>query len=361
MKYRFNSNADIPEWVLAEVSTLSKISCVRLKLITRLVIAAACGGHLDVDKVVKLTPAGITWSDTRAMLAAISFILTGAVRNAVDEGAWAATAPPRGPRTAAHTRSTPLPSTPLPLLTPPTPVKLNEELQQLGLPKENSDGISRPYRIHRERLRLQAAADSLRCPRLLSLDWRVDALVSTSALGQVRKLQAGSGSGGAAAEGALGEAITSLRRGLSHAEGPLPLRTPASDAAATPLLLGPALAAARAGAGAGAASPRMGSPLDLAEGRVAMSVLGIRPLEHAAGGLLGGSSSSSGSSGSSSSSGSSGAGAALHAEGSGTAILSPALYLDCTLSADAAAALLAELRVANAILQRTAASLPSQG
>lgn len=87
MKYRFNSNADIPEWVLAEVSTLSKISCVRLKLITRLVIAAACGGHLDVDKVVKLTPAGITWSDTRAMLAAISFILNGAVRNAVDEGA----------------------------------------------------------------------------------------------------------------------------------------------------------------------------------------------------------------------------------------------------------------------------------
>ena len=246
---------------------------------------------------------------------------------------------------------------------PPLPaaVKLNEELQQLGLPKENSDGISRPYRIHRERLRLQAAADSLRCPRLLSLDWRVDALVSTSALGQVRKLQAGSGSGGAAAEGALGEAITSLRLGLSHAEGTLPLRTPASDAAATPLLLGPALAAARAGAGAGAASPRMGSPLDLAEGRVAMSVLGIRPLEHAAGGLLGGSSSSSGSSGSSSSSGSSGAGAALHAEGSGTAILSPALYLDCTLSADAAAALLAELRVANAILQRTAASLPSQG
>ena len=242
---------------------------------------------------------------------------------------------------------------------PPLPaaVKLNEELQQLGLPKENSDGISRPYRIHRERLRLQAAADSLRCPRLLSLDWRVDALVSTSALGQVRKLQAGSASG--SAEGGLGEAITSLRLGLSHAEGTLPLRTPASDAAATPLLLGPALAAARAGAGAGAgaAAARMGSPLDLAEGRAAMSALGIRPLEQAAaGGLLG-----SGGSGGSSSSSSSGAGAALHAEGSGTAIHSPALYVDCTLSAGAAASLLAELRVANAILQKTAASLPAQG
>jgi hypothetical protein len=267
-----------------------------------------------------------------------------------------------------HPRSAPLAAPHPPAAPAPRAGKRNEERPRLGLPKENSDGISRPYRIHRERLRLQAAADSLRCPRLLSLDWRVDALVSTSALGQVRKLQAGSGSGSGAAEGALGEAITSLRLGLSHAEGTLPQRTPASDAAATPLLLGPALAAARAGAGAGAASPRMGSPLDLAEGRVAMSVLGIRPLELAAGGLLGGggsassSGSSSGSSSSSSSSSSSGgAGAALHAEGSGTAILSPALYLDCTLSADAAAALLAELRVANAILQRTAASLPSQG
>ena len=91
MRYKFNSNADLPEWVLAEVSTLSKISCVRLKLITRLVITEMSGGLLDVEKVVKLVPpTGITWSDIRAMLAAISFILNGAVRNAVDEGSCAA-------------------------------------------------------------------------------------------------------------------------------------------------------------------------------------------------------------------------------------------------------------------------------
>ena len=104
MRYKFNSNADLPEWVLAEVSTLSKISCVRLKLITRLVITEMSGGVLDVEKVVKLVPpTGITWSDIRAMLAAISFILNGAVRNAVDEGAWKARA---YARTHTHTTLT---------------------------------------------------------------------------------------------------------------------------------------------------------------------------------------------------------------------------------------------------------------
>ena len=88
MKFKFNSNADLPEWVLAEVSTLSRVSCVRLKLITRAVITEMSGGVLDVEKIAKLVPpTGISWSDIKAMLAAISFILTGAVRNAVDVGA----------------------------------------------------------------------------------------------------------------------------------------------------------------------------------------------------------------------------------------------------------------------------------
>jgi hypothetical protein len=206
-------------------------------------------------------------------------------------------------------------------------------------------------------------ADSLRCPRLLSLDWRVDALVSTSALGQVRRLGSGA-AGSGSSEGGLGEAVTSLRLGLSHAAGTLPQRAPASDAAATPLLLGSSAAARAAAATAAAAAaasasappqppqqpPRMGTPQDLTEARAAMAALGIRPLDHHTG-LLGVHASSA-----SSASSASGAASALHAEGVG--ILSPTVFVDCTLSADAAAALLAELRVANAILQKTAAALP---
>jgi len=86
MKYKFAGDCDVPEWLLAEVSTLSKISCVRLKLITRAVINELSGGTLDVEKVMKLVPPNINWSDVKAVLAAISFILRGAVCNAVNEG-----------------------------------------------------------------------------------------------------------------------------------------------------------------------------------------------------------------------------------------------------------------------------------
>jgi len=64
-----------------------------------------------------------------------------------------------------------------------------------------------------------------------------------------------------------------------------------------------------------------------------MAALGIRPLEQS-GGLLG----------------------SDRPEGSGT-LLTPKIFFDCTLSADAAASFLAELRIANAVLQKTAAAL----
>ena len=114
MRFRFMSGQDAPEWILAEVSTLSRIvrhalscaayahdaradtpplplppqSCVRLKLITRQVINELAGGVLDVDKVAKLAPrdSGFSWSDIKATLAAIAFVLSAAVRNDVDAG-----------------------------------------------------------------------------------------------------------------------------------------------------------------------------------------------------------------------------------------------------------------------------------
>ena len=93
---------------------------------------------------------------------------------------------------------------------------LGAELLQLGLPRENSDGISRPFRIHRERLRVQARADSLHAPRLVSLDWRLDCMLVSSRFGALRQPAAGSGLEAEAA----GELVLHLRLGLSHASPP---------------------------------------------------------------------------------------------------------------------------------------------
>ena len=229
MRFKFCGGSDAPEWVLGEVAVLSRISCVRLKLITRQVINELAGdGALDVDKITKLVPRGpgFAWPDIKAAVAAIAFIVRQAARSDVDH------------------------------------LVLNAELQQLGLPRENSDGVSRPFRIHRERLRAQARADSLRAPRLLSLDWRLDAVVATSRLGLLRAHAAAdagaeAGAGASAAAAPLGEPVLSLRLGLSNAAGALPQRISAPDLGSTRLLL--SAARARAGGGEATAAPASAS------------------------------------------------------------------------------------------------------
>lgn len=233
-KYRFVGNQDVPDWILAEVSVLSKIvrtmrttpfcgagqhanpdvgalldsiapclthlrqhmslssavqSCVRLKLICRQVINELAGGDLDFEKITKLIPkdSGFTWSDVKATVAAISFILSAATKYAVDHEV------------------------------------LNSELQQLGLPKENSDGISRPFRIHSDRLRGQAASESLRLPRLVSVAYRTDAVIATSVAGQLK--------------GGAPEYVVHLSLGMSHPLNGRGSRVPSHEQNCTPLLL----------------------------------------------------------------------------------------------------------------------------
>lgn len=166
-------------------------SCVRLKLICRQVINELSGGRIDLEKVLKLVPkdSGFTWSDIEAAISAIAFILSSATKWAVEHDV------------------------------------LNTELQQLGLPKENSDGISRPYRIHAGRLRDQARADSLRFARLTSLRFRVDSVVASSTAGTLRS----------AGEDTVN--VYRLRLGLSGGQRAHPARVPAAQMKATELLL----------------------------------------------------------------------------------------------------------------------------
>ena len=159
----------------------------------------------------------------------------------------------------------------------PIPDLLNTELQQLGLPKENSDGVSRPFRIHRERLRAQARADAPAPPRLISLDWRVDAVVASSALGVLRVRADTTG-------GSVGEPLAILKLGLSHGPHKPAPHLPAPDSLATPLLLASAARHAMiAAAAAREKSPSsifgaMGTSLDAAAGDVALLSLQIIPL-----------------------------------------------------------------------------------
>ncbi len=57
---------------------------------------------------------------------------------------------------------------------------LIQEIQQLGLPKENSEAIAKQYREHKDNLRARFAEDSYRVSKLLSTQWRVDQVLASS-------------------------------------------------------------------------------------------------------------------------------------------------------------------------------------
>jgi len=57
---------------------------------------------------------------------------------------------------------------------------LTLEVQQLGLPKENTEAIAKQYKEAKELLRSKLAEDSYRVNQLVSVDWRVDHIIASS-------------------------------------------------------------------------------------------------------------------------------------------------------------------------------------
>nr|XP_033776803.1 COMM domain-containing protein 4 isoform X1 [Geotrypetes seraphini] len=152
MRFRFCGDLDCPDWVLAEISTLAKISSVKLKLICAQVLKDLLGEGIDYEKILKLTSdARFESGDVKATVAVLSFILSSAAKHNVDSES------------------------------------LSSELQQLGLPKEHATGLCRSYEDKQSSLQERLSACSLRLSLLDSVSWRVDYTLSSSEIQQVNE------------------------------------------------------------------------------------------------------------------------------------------------------------------------------
>ncbi|NWI45900.1 COMD4 protein, partial [Picathartes gymnocephalus] len=152
-RFRFCGDLDCPDWVLAEISTLAKISSVKLKLICAQVLRDLLGEAIEYDKILKLTSdAKLESGDVKATIAVLSFILSSAAKHNVDSES------------------------------------LSSELQQLGLPKaEHASGLCRSYEEKQNPLQDRLRACSLRLSQLGSVRWRVDYTLSSSELQEVNE------------------------------------------------------------------------------------------------------------------------------------------------------------------------------
>ncbi|XP_056428562.1 COMM domain-containing protein 4 isoform X2 [Hyla sarda] len=152
MRFRFCGDLDCPDWVLAEISTLAKISSVKLKLICAQVLKAQLGEAIDYEKILKLTAdARFESGDIKATVAVLCFILSSAAKHNVSSD------------------------------------NLSSELQQLGLPREHAVSLCRSYEEKQTALQETLRENSLRLSRLSSVNWRVDQTLSSSVLQDVNE------------------------------------------------------------------------------------------------------------------------------------------------------------------------------
>jgi len=147
MRFRFCGDLDCPDWVLAEIQTLSKLSSVKFKLLCSQVTKSLVDndGQLDVAKLEKLcADAKFEWNDVKAAVAALHFVVTNAAKYdvRVDE--------------------------------------LSDEIQQLGLPKEHATGLGKVYSDHAVAVRARMREKSLKLNSLEKVDWRVDFVLGSS-------------------------------------------------------------------------------------------------------------------------------------------------------------------------------------
>ena len=147
MRFRFCGDLDCPDWVLAEIQTLSKLSSVKFKLLTSQVTKSIVegDGQLDVAKLEKLcADAKFEWSDVQAAVAALHFVVTNAAKYDVRVE------------------------------------ELSDEIQQLGLPKEHATGLGKVYSDHAAAVRSRLREKSLKLNSLEKVDWRVDFVLGSS-------------------------------------------------------------------------------------------------------------------------------------------------------------------------------------
>ncbi|XP_078388613.1 COMM domain-containing protein 4 [Cetorhinus maximus] len=152
MRFRFCGDLDCPDWVLAEISTLAKISSVKMKLLCVQVLKDLLGDGIDYEKIAKLTAdAKFETSDIKATIAVLNFVLSSAAKYGVDGES------------------------------------LSSELQQLGLPKEHAAALCKSYGDKQTALQDRLKESSLRLNKLDSVSWRVDYTLSSSELKEVNE------------------------------------------------------------------------------------------------------------------------------------------------------------------------------
>lgn len=148
MRFEFCGNIDCPEWVLAEVSLLNRLSAIKLKLMLNQLCKKITSQPFDAEKLSKLCrDQKFEPEETKVCIALVEFVLRQASKHVISDKS------------------------------------LNKDLLQMGVAIENANTLSKIYSDQGEVLGRALRAESLRVSQLADCHYSVSYLMATSASG----------------------------------------------------------------------------------------------------------------------------------------------------------------------------------
>lgn len=143
MLFKLFGNSDAPDWLMSELNILSYVSSVRIKFILLQIANLLTESEVDFNLIYHhLQDANLTESQTRSVLAVLSFIIQNAIRFDVE------------------------------------PEDLTQELQQLGTPLSHTSTILRFYKENRRQLRKYMRNNFQRFSQPQVIEYRSDIILS---------------------------------------------------------------------------------------------------------------------------------------------------------------------------------------
>ncbi len=118
MRFKFCGNIDCPDWLITEITYLTKFTSVKLRIISNQICRFIINKGSNIQDLKKiLDEMNLNENESKIVISVLDFIFRNSAKFDVED------------------------------------ITLNQELQQLGLPQENADSISKVFKNQKVKLR----------------------------------------------------------------------------------------------------------------------------------------------------------------------------------------------------------------
>ncbi|GAV05693.1 hypothetical protein RvY_15785-2 [Ramazzottius varieornatus] len=143
MKFKFCGDLDCPDWALAAITSITRLSSVKFRQLSHEIGRMLCDETKNVIASRKIcVDARLNLGDTKTVIAATEFFLSNAVTHKVNAEVF------------------------------------SNELQQLGFPKEHAAALTKVYQSDGQQLAHALEKSGFRVSKLLHTEWIPDIVLS---------------------------------------------------------------------------------------------------------------------------------------------------------------------------------------